>query len=89
MTNITLEEYQDFVETMWIPSSNATEDELRIMMGLFGELGEIAEKIKKFYRDGGDPETFRKDLQLESGDAFFYFAKMHNFFDITLDDTCE
>jgi len=47
-------------------------------------MGEIAEKIKKFYRDGGNPEAFRTEITKEFGDVFYYFAKIHNFFDIKM-----
>ena len=83
---ITLEEYQSFVETTWINAETPAETELRIMCGLIGELGEIAEKTKKYLRDGGDPDEYRKLITLEFGDHLYYLAKYANFLDIDLED---
>ena len=86
MSEITLEEYQEFVETTWIREDTPQAEELRIFYGLIGEIGEIAELNKKFMRDGGDPEQWRENIIKEFGDALYYFAKLANFFDIDLDD---
>ena len=83
---ITLEEYQAFVETVWLDAENPTENELRIMCGLIGELGEIAEKTKKYLRDGGDQTEYRRKITLEFGGLLYYIAKYANFLDIELDD---
>ena len=83
---ITLEEYQAFVETTWLNADNPATNELRIMCGLIGELGEIAEKTKKYLRDGGDADDYRRGITLEFGDLLYYVAKYANFLDIELDD---
>lgn len=47
-------------------------------LGITGEAGEFADKIKKLYRDKGgkmDAET-KKDLLYELGDMLWYMAKM-------------
>lgn len=85
--SVALDEYQDFVESMWIPADTQDKDELRINLGLFGELGELCEKEKKYHRDGvEDVEAFRKAIEKEFGDALFYFAKKANFYDMRLSD---
>jgi len=64
--------YADFVESMILTEGDAriTENTL----GLAGETGEIAEKIKKYYRDG---VIDKKDLQKEFGDVIFYWFALH------------
>ena len=86
MDNVTLEEYQDFVETTWIREDSPAKEELRIFYGIVGELGEIAELNKKIMRDGGDASEWRKNITKEFGDVFYYLAKYANFFDIDLNE---
>ena len=83
---ITLEEYQEFVDTTWLNADTPALNELRIMCGLIGELGEIAEKTKKYLRDGGDPDKYREEVTKEFGDLLYYIAKYANFLDIELND---
>jgi NTP pyrophosphatase (non-canonical NTP hydrolase) len=47
-------------------------------LGLVGEAGEIANKVKKVYRDhdGEVPEPVRKELEDELGDVLWYLAMM-------------
>lgn len=82
---IDLLEYQDWVETTWIRDENPLIDEFRIAMGIFGEAGEIADKIKKFYRDKTSGQKLRGDLMKEVGDLMYYVAKVCNFYDLDLD----
>ena len=83
---ITLEEYQVGVEATWIPSKKPEHEELRIVYGIIGELGEIAELNKKWMRDGGDPDVWRKRFEAEFGDFMYYVAKFANYFDVQLED---
>jgi len=64
--------YKDFVEDMVITYGR---DRLaENALGLVGEAGEVAEKIKKFFRDG----TLDKDaIQKELGDTYFYWTALH------------
>ena len=43
-------------------------------LGLAGEAGEVANKVKKLIRDGPDkrPETWREDIASEIGDVLWY-----------------
>ena len=42
------------------------------VMGFIGEAGEVANKVKKFLRDGASIETTKKEL----GGAAYYFARI-------------
>ena len=64
--------YADFVESMILTEGDARVTENTL--GLAGETGEIAEKIKKYYRDG---VIDKKDLQKEFGDVIFYWFALH------------
>ncbi len=58
------------------------------VLGLVGESGEIAEKVKKLIRDGdGDPTQLdKKDITKELGDVLWYIATIADYLDITLED---
>jgi len=50
-------------------------------LGLAGEAGEVANKVKKFIRDGATQETFElKKLEIakELGDVLWYIAALSN-----------
>ena len=89
MNEITLDEYQEFVESTWIPEETPLGEELRIFYGIVGELGELSELNKKFMRDGGDPEEWRENFKKEFGDIFYYLAKFANYFDIDLTEVLQ
>lgn len=63
-----------------------------VMMGLFGESGELAEKLKKHMR--GD-ELYQDKNQLEDmligelGDVLWYLTRICEEFDISLEDVAE
>jgi NTP pyrophosphatase (non-canonical NTP hydrolase) len=57
--------------TFWYPA-----------LGLAGEAGEVAEKIKKFYRDDASLDAVVKEL----GDVLWYMAAIARNLNISLDD---
>lgn len=57
-------------------------------LGLAGEAGEVAEKVKKLYRDGGSPEGF-EDLVKELGDVLWYLAMVAEELDVDLSEVAE
>ena len=69
---IDIEEYGEFVEDMVLTYGR---DRLaENALGLVGEAGEVAEKVKKFYRDNTLDEG---SIQKELGDVIFYWFAMH------------
>lgn len=56
-------------------------------MGLTGEAGEIANKVKKIMRDAR--EIDREDLAKEIGDVLWYVAGLCTVLDLDLDDVAE
>jgi NTP pyrophosphatase (non-canonical NTP hydrolase) len=61
-------------------------------LGLCGESGEIAEKVKKLYRDRkGDVPSQRwlDDLEQEVGDVLWYLAAICRDFGISMDDAAQ
>ena len=60
-------------------------------LGLAGESGEVAEKIKKVIRDKGgkiDEET-RDEIGKELGDVLWYMAQLATELGLSLDDIAE
>ena len=65
-------EYQEFVESMVI--TKGKDRLVENTLGLLGEAGEVAEKIKKIFRDGN---TDLEAIQKEMGDVIFYWYALH------------
>ena len=86
-----LSEYQKRVEDTWISNEN---DFIRIVCGLSGELGEICEKLKKYFRKDNYAEKEKKTswfavgliLKGEIGDLMYYIAKLCNEFGLDLEE---
>ena len=60
-------------------------------LGLTGEAGEVADKVKKVIRDNNDEFTAerRHQIALELGDVMWYAASLAHDLDYTLDDICQ
>lgn len=73
---MTLEEYQKQALTTVIETDNEFRDLLHWVLGINGEAGEIAEKMKKIIRDknGELSEDDKKELAKEVGDVLWYLA---------------
>ena len=69
-------------------------------LGLTGESGEVAEKVKKYIRDGReldktgngyyvDDEVFIKDIKKELGDVLWYLSAIASDLDLSLEDIAQ
>ena len=55
-------------------------------LGMAGEAGEVANKVKKLIRDGPDnrPDTWREDIASEIGDVLWYCAALASDLNLSL-----
>lgn len=59
-------------------------------LGLVGEAGEVAEKVKKILRGGEEmTDDQRQELIKELGDVLWYIANLATEFNISLDDLAD
>lgn len=87
-----LSQFDQFVEAMWFSGDEEKREQVAIAgLGLTGEAGEAAEKIKKWLR--GDVaagkvtlEEHHRLLQAELGDVLFYITKLAHLHGWTLND---
>ena len=79
------DEYQDATEeTAIYPEDIGL---IYTTLGLAGESGEIAEKLKKFLREGDD--EYIEEMEDELGDVLWYLARAADELDLSLDDVAE
>jgi len=78
-------EYQEKTKETWISNDKDLE---RIIFGLCGEVGEIAEYFKKFYREdfSKNPTIDMTRIRKEAGDVQYYLGMLCNILGMTLDD---
>lgn len=73
-TNMTTDDY-----SRWVEGKIVTEGQERLVentLGLVGEAGEVAEKVKKVIRDGSKVSPM--DIIKEIGDVVFYCTALAN-----------
>lgn len=80
-----LNEYQKrALKTAIYPSDQGL---IYTVLGLCGESGEVAEKVKKMIRDGDDKSgNFEDELGRELGDVLWYLANLAQELGFTLED---
>lgn len=90
MSSITATEYQiRAAETAIFPKNDALE---YLTLGLTGEAGEIANKVKKLIRDGADKENYYErlyEIEKELGDVLWYCAMLATEVDANLGNIME
>ncbi len=87
---MTANEYQQKVgELAMYPgkSSISLEQLFYPVLGLAGEVGEVTEHIKKYYR--GDGKIDLDKIKLELGDVLWYLAELSRRLNISLQDIME
>lgn len=87
---MTFEEYQvEARKTAIYP--NKDNNFIYPTLGLAGEAGEVAEKIKKVLRDGGGivSEEKKQEITKELGDVLWYVANLSKELGISLNDVAE
>lgn len=70
---------------------DAPDEFMHLVLGLVGEAGEIAEKVKKLVRDKNSDlaRLDRDDMAAELGDVLWYTAVLANFLDLSLNDVAQ
>lgn len=88
---MTLDDYQKQALTTVLSTGDDFKDLLHWVLGLNGEAGEVAEKIKKIIRDKNSivSDDDKKELAKEIGDVLWYLAVFADHLDISLDDVAQ
>ncbi len=70
---------------------DAPDEFMHLVLGLVGEAGEIAEKVKKLVRDKNSDVALldRDDMAAELGDVLWYAAVLANYLDLSLNDVAQ
>lgn len=72
-------------------SKDAPDEFMHLVLGLVGEAGEIAEKVKKLVRDENSDlaRLDREDMAAEIGDVLWYAAVLASYLDLSLNDVVQ
>lgn len=86
---MTINEYQDAARRTAIYPENR--QIIYPTLGLTGEAGEVADKVKKVIRDAHDEFTpeVRRQIALELGDVMWYAAALSHDLGYTLEEICQ
>lgn len=85
---MTFDDYQKQALTTALNSQNELENLAHWVLGIVGESGEIAEKVKKIIRDnhGQISAEAKKELAKEIGDVLWYLAVFADHLGISMED---
>ncbi len=89
MNNLTLKEYQErAITTKIYPNGLAIP---YVTLGLMGEAGEVAEKVKKVIRDNNGEFSDEKKIELgkEIGDVLWYCAALADELGLNISDIAQ
>jgi len=86
-----LNEYQNKAYKYAVYPSIGGDDKIYLALGLAGEAGEVADKIKKIYRDKGGvySDNDLKEIMLELGDVLWYVSEMSRVLGFSLNDVAQ
>jgi NTP pyrophosphatase (non-canonical NTP hydrolase) len=85
-----LNDYQRHAESTAIYPHDTDDDGINYcILGLVGEAGELANKWKKYYRDGLDLDDVTPKLRAELGDVLWYVANLSAELGMDLSDVAE
>jgi len=85
---MTFEEYEQKALTTVISTNDKFKDMLHWVLGLNGEAGEVAEKMKKIIRDKDSviSDEDKQEMAKEIGDVLWYLAVFANDLGVPLDE---
>jgi NTP pyrophosphatase (non-canonical NTP hydrolase) len=85
------DEYQKRALTTVLTTDDQFKDMLHWVLGINGESGEIAEKVKKIIRDknGQVNDADKQDLAKEIGDVLWYLAVFADQLGVSLEDIAQ
>lgn len=88
---MTFDEYQTKALTTIISTNDELKDTLHWVLGINGEAGEVAEKVKKIIRDqdGNFTDDNKAELAKEIGDVLWYLAVFAHQLGFSLDDVAK
>lgn len=86
---MTVKEYQEIIEKTAVFPKNI--GLTYCTLGLCGESGEVAEKVKKLYRDqnGEITDEFKQAVKKEIGDVLWYVTALSSELGFTLEEVME
>lgn len=89
-TELTLNEYQRrAMATDILPKNGTSADLVLPLLGIVGEVGELAAEWKKRTRDSAGYRAFEESVREELGDALWYVAALAARVDLTLGDIAQ
>jgi NTP pyrophosphatase (non-canonical NTP hydrolase) len=85
---VTFDDYQKQALTTVLSTGDEFKDLLHWVLGLNGEAGEVAEKLKKIIRDknGEISEADKQELAKELGDVLWYLAVFAHDLGVSFDE---
>jgi len=88
---MTFDDYQKQALTTVISSDSEFRDLLHWVLGINGEAGEIAEKVKKIIRDkqGEVSDQDKQDMAAEIGDVLWYLAVFAHHLGVSFEDIAQ
>lgn len=88
---MTFDDYQAKALTTLLTTNDSFKDLLHGVLGLNGEAGEVAEKLKKIIRDKNSivSDEDKQELKKELGDVLWYIAVVAEELGLSLNDVAE